>query len=370
MGQQDSRADPQHRTIICADIEGSSDPQRTDQDRVAVRDALYRVVGEAFELCGLSWADCRSEDRGDGFLALVGPDVSKRTAAMIGGDLARKKIAQFTAIDQARVIDELLRAWRQSDDPQEYAQTILAEIDFGDRPLEIRSWHRAQHLRYLTRLSRVVCRGDLTPLDPLAAIPRLQRLSLMSNDVLRDLSPLARCRSLMVLELAVCPLVRDLSALAGTTVEELSLHLMRADLGTLAGTGIRRLAVRDHALAGGMQALPDDLPLRELTMDNRPADRNLAGIDRWPGLERVCVSGIPRPDEVRALAGLPELRHLIIRRPESGDGLLHLEPLESLGTLELTEVASADQQGIRAVARLCLPNAEIRVAGRGAARIG
>src|SRR5262249_14642006 len=40
-----------------------------------------------------------------------------RTVALIGGEAARAKIAEFASLDQAVVIDELLRAWRQADDP-------------------------------------------------------------------------------------------------------------------------------------------------------------------------------------------------------------------------------------------------------------
>jgi hypothetical protein len=54
-----------------------------------------------------------------------------RTAAMIGGEGAREKIAQFVTVDESIVIDELLRAWRHSDDPEEYARTALAQVDFG-----------------------------------------------------------------------------------------------------------------------------------------------------------------------------------------------------------------------------------------------
>lgn len=89
------------------------------------------------------------------------------------------------------MIDELLRAWRLSDDPERYATEVLADVDFGDRRLEIQRWSRVQYLRHLKKLTSVSCRGDLTPLDPLAAIPRLRRLELLQNTVLRDLTPSA-----------------------------------------------------------------------------------------------------------------------------------------------------------------------------------
>src|SRR5262249_4894117 len=149
-----------------------------------------------------------------------------RTAAMIGGEGAREKIAEFTSIDQSIVIDELLRAWRHSDDPENYARTVLAQVDFGDRQLQGQRWSRIQHLNYLTRLTNVSCRGELSVLDPLVAVPSLRSLELLQNPALRSLAPLTRCASLRSLHLAGCPLLRDLSPLAATAVDTLGLHLM------------------------------------------------------------------------------------------------------------------------------------------------
>jgi hypothetical protein len=287
-----------------------------------------------------------------------------RTAAMIGGELAREKIAKFTTIDESVVIEELLRAWRLSEDPEDYARTVLADVDFGDRLLDVKSRYRTEHLKYLRRLTNVEFRGDLTPLDPIAAIPNLRQLSLMWNDVVRDLSPLISCRSLRVLTLTRCPNVRDLAPLAGTAIEELNLHLMQADLGTLRGAGIRRLSVRDDVLAHGLHPLPADLPLRELTVDNWAEDRDLRGIERWPGLERVSIVGLPRAEEIQPMAELPNLRHLIVRMPEAPDDLARLRPLRSLRLLNLTDVDATAEDAFLAAGRRLLPDAVVRVNGR------
>ena len=103
-------------------------------------------------------------------------------------------------------------------------------MNFGDRRLDVRGWHRVRYLRYLPRLTNVRCLGDLRPLDPLADIPHLTVLELWTNDVVRDLSPLAR-----------------------TTVDRLALHLVPAtDLTTLAGTGLHALTIRDRRLDTGL----------------------------------------------------------------------------------------------------------------------
>jgi hypothetical protein len=258
-----------------------------------------------------------------------------RTAAMIGGEGARDTIARFTGLDQSVVIDELLRAWRLSEDPERYATTVLADVDFGDRRLEIQRWSRVQYLRHLSKLTVVSCRGDLTPLDPLAAIPRLHRLELLQNTVLRSLAPLTAAPNLRVLHLASCPLLRDLSPLARTNVSELHLYLMNAPLRTLSGSKITRLVIRDRSLAAGLEPIPDDLPLTELVLDNRPPDRSLRGIERLPALTHVEFFGTPDREELAALRRLPMLTSLTAHRPDAVHELVQLPELRRLTVDEI-----------------------------------
>jgi hypothetical protein len=66
-----------HRTIVVVDIEGFGDQRRTNIHQLTIRDALYRVMREAFGHTGISWDDCDHEDRGDGVLVLVPAEVPK-----------------------------------------------------------------------------------------------------------------------------------------------------------------------------------------------------------------------------------------------------------------------------------------------------
>ena len=66
-----------HRTILCVDVEGFGDPRRTNPHRVAVRTGLYRSLRVAFTRAGVEWEACYREDRGDGVLVLVPPEVPK-----------------------------------------------------------------------------------------------------------------------------------------------------------------------------------------------------------------------------------------------------------------------------------------------------
>ena len=58
-------------------MERFGDPSRTDLHRLAIRDGLYKALSQAFRKSRIAWAKCVSEDRGDGALILVPPDVPK-----------------------------------------------------------------------------------------------------------------------------------------------------------------------------------------------------------------------------------------------------------------------------------------------------
>jgi class 3 adenylate cyclase len=65
------------RTILVVDVEKFSGLDRTDSQRVTVHDSLYGVLQSAFRETGISWDDCRVEDRGDGVLILAPADIPK-----------------------------------------------------------------------------------------------------------------------------------------------------------------------------------------------------------------------------------------------------------------------------------------------------
>jgi tetratricopeptide (TPR) repeat protein len=66
-----------HRTIACVDVEGFGDRRRTNLHQVAVREALYKSLRAAFDRSRVFWEACYHEDRGDGALILVPPEVPK-----------------------------------------------------------------------------------------------------------------------------------------------------------------------------------------------------------------------------------------------------------------------------------------------------
>jgi tetratricopeptide (TPR) repeat protein len=78
-----------HHSIIVVDVEGFGARHRTRADQGAIRHGLYQALQSAFTRSQVSWDDCYHEDRGDGVLILVPPQVPKATlAAGVPGELA------------------------------------------------------------------------------------------------------------------------------------------------------------------------------------------------------------------------------------------------------------------------------------------
>jgi hypothetical protein len=68
---------PTHRSIVVVDVVSFTRPDRDNVDQLAIRDALYRTLHEAFEESGIPWRQTVREDRGDGVLIFVSAEVSK-----------------------------------------------------------------------------------------------------------------------------------------------------------------------------------------------------------------------------------------------------------------------------------------------------
>ncbi|MBO2449543.1 hypothetical protein J4573_20750 [Actinomadura barringtoniae] len=74
-----------HRVILAVDIVGFNDESHDDEVQLALRRALYLILTQAFEAAPIAWADTVHEDRGDGAVIVLPPDVP---AATVLGPLA------------------------------------------------------------------------------------------------------------------------------------------------------------------------------------------------------------------------------------------------------------------------------------------
>ena len=105
-----------HRAILCVDVEGFGDRRRTNPDQVVVRDGLYRSLRDAFTRSEVEWDACYHEDRGDGVLVLVSPDVPKNLlVGRVPRELSRRPRTAAghagSANDPATCCREVLRGW-------------------------------------------------------------------------------------------------------------------------------------------------------------------------------------------------------------------------------------------------------------------
>jgi hypothetical protein len=61
----------QHCVLFAVDIAEITDPGRDEEIRLAVRDALHRLLIDAFEGAGISWRSCVREDRDKGVVVVI-----------------------------------------------------------------------------------------------------------------------------------------------------------------------------------------------------------------------------------------------------------------------------------------------------------
>jgi hypothetical protein len=71
-------ADGQLCTVFAVDIAGFTESYRDDDIRLYLHEELYEFLERAFDASGIPWARCFHEDRGDGALIVVPPDVASK----------------------------------------------------------------------------------------------------------------------------------------------------------------------------------------------------------------------------------------------------------------------------------------------------
>lgn len=263
---------------------------------------------------------------------LPGPDgLTGRQAELVVRAMARisaqwnppgaiEKILPFTANPAAGVLPQLLEAWGRPGDYEEYARNVLSEIDFSRFRVELQNRRRIEHIGHLRTIANLVLRNDIPDLGPLADLPGLRRLTLRDN-TMTNLHRMAAARSLRVLVLDRCSSLAgarpvDLSPLAGLGPRRLVAGGLttRVDLTSLTGARLFSLRLSGGALHGA-PVLPPGLQVRHLCLLGGARRIGLAGVR---GVRSVILGWPPTDDELAELAGLPELRRLVLWRMPSG----------------------------------------------------
>jgi tetratricopeptide (TPR) repeat protein len=66
-----------HRTIMVVDVEGYGDLRRTNPNKIAIRQGLYRALQAAFAAAEVPWNECEHFDQGDAVFVLAPPHIAK-----------------------------------------------------------------------------------------------------------------------------------------------------------------------------------------------------------------------------------------------------------------------------------------------------
>ena len=82
---------------MVVDVERFGDPVRTNLNQLAVREALYEGLPAAFAESGIGWGSCASEDRGDGALILIPPEIPKTHLVTILPDELAAAVSRHNA---------------------------------------------------------------------------------------------------------------------------------------------------------------------------------------------------------------------------------------------------------------------------------
>lgn len=95
-----------HCAILVVDVEGFSDRRRTHPHQIAMRNGMYQLLREAFSQAQIPWHVCYQEDRGDGALILVPPEVPK---SLLTGVLPGKIVAGLREYNAVSCLEARMR---------------------------------------------------------------------------------------------------------------------------------------------------------------------------------------------------------------------------------------------------------------------
>ncbi|MFC9825440.1 NACHT domain-containing protein [Streptomyces erythrochromogenes] len=266
-----------------------------------------------------------------------------RTAALIGGLRALRVLAAARSDTRFSVCHELAASWGRFDTAL-YVDEVLGGAPLGDAFLPV---HTREQLAQLHRLPhrRIRLEGDYGVPPELMSLRDLERVFFSLNHRLADLGALSALADLRLVGLDQCRDVR-LDGLRDLSLETLYLYrLDEADLRPLADLGgLRHLGLDLRLGTRSVADLPVAGALTGFGLYQRAAEVSLDGLERWPDLSWLTVSGtqqarslavlpVPPPLTVLQLLAQPELdpRSLV---KHQGLKELYLGSCELVGSLE------------------------------------
>ncbi|MFG2878018.1 NACHT domain-containing protein [Streptomyces sp. NPDC048337] len=312
-------------------------------------------------------------------LSVLGAAATIRTAALVGGDRALALIRRFRNDTRAEPLSELDDAWGHFD-TETYADQVLSDVSAEQALLSVRTPDQLACLARLGEFRRLRLFGVSEIPPEVAARNSLQMLYVLASPELSDVGPLTALRELEHLSLSECPAVRDLAPLAGLPLTSLF----------LAGSGNASLKVLDRLpelITVGLGStghfrsvgeLPGLTRLTGLWLYEGTESTSLDGLERWPGLTSLSVTGNRQAAELQVLTAAPDLTYLqlihchdlkaddVLRFPRlrsiffsdcrlaegTGESLARLDDLKTLslsacGTVDLAPLAERPDLTVR-----------------------
>ena len=162
--------DGQMCAVFAVDIVGFTRPDRDDDIRRYLHERLYEYLPKAFGQCGIPWGECFCEDRGDGALIVVPPEIPvKGLIGALPGTL-RSLIRLHNHVSSTAADMQLRLAVHVGPIDHDGHGFIGSDVNFAFRMLDARplksrwqSGRRAGRDRLGVRFSRLVCRYPAGP---------------------------------------------------------------------------------------------------------------------------------------------------------------------------------------------------------------
>ncbi|MFG2722501.1 NACHT domain-containing protein [Streptomyces sp. NPDC048416] len=239
-----------------------------------------------------------------------------RTAGLIGGDTALGVIRRFREDERPKVRVQCAMSWSKFDAAEYVTEVLNPPSGWDTTYLTVRTEEQLAQLSRLREVRMINLEGDRALPEIILTRRSLTALNLYANGVVDDLAPLRQLSSLKRLALSNCPAVTDLTPVRDLpSLRDLGLTALSPDLCLTPLAGLDRLQSLTLGIPGETRRLAD-LPAPDglLTLGLfRGSERiSLSGLERWPDLHNLTVTGGLQAGELAHRSTLPKLRTLQI----------------------------------------------------------
>jgi len=136
-------ADGQMCAVFAVDIVGFTRPDRDDDTRLYLHEKLYEYLQKAFDHSGIPWAECFCEDRGDGALIVVPPEIPVKGLIDPLPDKLRSLIRRHNQVSCEAARVQLRAAAHIGPVDHDGHGFVGSDVNFAFRMLEARPLKRA-----------------------------------------------------------------------------------------------------------------------------------------------------------------------------------------------------------------------------------